>query len=122
MPFHDPPFSWQTIDSSLKGPSPTYRYSVPAAILPASVYSCSTISCYGNNRRHSSQFAFEKTGIVATLIAMIVVVNATCYTGELLMAESLATGMHKLEHCILRNWWSVVQGDCSNMTSSLPHY
>ena len=47
---------------------------------------------------HSSLFpiplAFEATGIVAALIAMIIVALATIYTVELLMAQAAATGMH----------------------------
>ena len=47
---------------------------------------------------HSALFpvplAFESTGIIAALIAMIVVALATIYTVELLMAQATATGMH----------------------------
>lgn len=38
--------------------------------------------------------AFESTGIIAALIAMIIVAAATIYTVELLMAQASATGMH----------------------------
>ncbi|CAL8465153.1 g4688 [Coccomyxa elongata] len=41
--------------------------------------------------------AFESTGIIAALIAMIVVAAATIYTVELLMSQATATGMHDYE-------------------------
>ena len=42
---------------------------------------------------------------------MIVVANATCYTVELLMAQSLATGMHDystLSSAIGGRWYKVI--------------
>ena len=51
--------------------------------------------------------AFESTGIIAALIAMIVVALATIYTVELLMAQSIATGMHDYSTLSLAvgGWW-----------------
>jgi len=51
--------------------------------------------------------AFESTGIIAALVAMIVVAAATIYTVELLMSQATATGMHDYETLSLAvgGWW-----------------
>lgn len=57
--------------------------------------------------------AFEATGIIASLVAMIIVAFATIYTVELLMAEASATGMHDygtLSKAIGGTWYKV---ECS---------
>ena len=55
--------------------------------------------------------AFESTGIIAALIAMIVVAAATIYTVELLMSQATATGMHDYETLSLAvgGWWYKVR-------------
>ena len=56
--------------------------------------------------------AFEATGIIAALVAMIIVAAATIYTVELLMAEASATGMHDygtLSKAIGGTWYKVIQ-------------
>ncbi len=55
-------------------------------------------------------YAFEQTGIIAALTAMIIVAAATIYTVELLMAEATATGMHDygtLSKAIGGTWYKV---------------
>ena len=54
--------------------------------------------------------AFEATGIIASLVAMIIVAFATIYTVELLMSEASATGMHDygtLSKAIGGTWYKV---------------
>ena len=54
--------------------------------------------------------AFESTGIIAALIAMIIVALATIYTVELLMAQATATGMHDystLSTAVGGRWYKV---------------
>lgn len=56
--------------------------------------------------------AFESTGIIAALIAMIIVAAATIYTVELLMAQASATGMHDygtLSKAIGGSWYKVLR-------------
>ena len=55
--------------------------------------------------------AFESTGIIAALIAMIIVAAATIYTVELLMAQASATGMHDygtLSKAVGGYWYKVL--------------
>ena len=66
---------------------------------------------------HSALFpvplAFESTGIIAALIAMIIVALATIYTVELLMAQATATGMHDystLSTAVGGRWYKVRAG------------
>lgn len=55
--------------------------------------------------------AFESTGIIAALVAMIIVAAATIYTVELLMSQATATGMHDYETLSLAvgGWWYKVR-------------
>ena len=61
--------------------------------------------------------AFESTGIIAALIAMIVVALATIYTVELLMAQATATGMHDYSTLSLAigGWWYKVRAAATCM-------
>ena len=59
--------------------------------------------------------AFEATGIIAALVAMIIVAAATIYTVELLMAEASACGMHDygtLSKAIGGTWYKVKFQTC----------
>ena len=69
-----------------------------------------TVVCARAARCSLCPWRSSPTGIIAALIAMIIVALATIYTVELLMAQATATGMHDystLSTAVGGRWYKV---------------